>query len=187
MIQAISEAPFPSFVAAASLALLITSCSDKTDVEEPSPTTVDASTTVVTSALSELLERSSFALSRPVVQHHLYPRRRPQPTQRSTTEDGLAHRLPDHQHRPLGQVPHRQPDLASDETHRPLSLVRTKLQRLHIGETLVTALSPLAGVQLTRLVFTPPLIEKAKRASMLPAPSPRCEKSATSSTTAARS
>ena len=105
MIQAISEAPFPSFVAAASLALLITSCSDKTDVEEPSPTTVDASTTVVTSALSELLERSSFALSRPVVQHHLYPRRRPQPTQRSTTEDGLAIGCPITNIAPLAKSP----------------------------------------------------------------------------------
>jgi len=34
------------------------------------------------------------------------------------------------------------------------------LQRLHVGETKVTDLTPLRGLSLTRLVFTPSRIEK---------------------------
>jgi hypothetical protein len=43
-----------------------------------------------------------------------------------------------------------------------LSFVRKLpvLQRLHIGETLISDLSPLEGLNLTRLVFTPPSIRK---------------------------
>ena len=43
-----------------------------------------------------------------------------------------------------------------------LSFVRKLplIQRLHIGETLISDLTPLRGLNLTRLVFTPSQIEK---------------------------
>jgi len=48
-----------------------------------------------------------------------------------------------------------------------LSFVRKLpvLQRLHIGETLISDLSPLEGLNLTRLVFTPPSIRKGLSAA----------------------
>ena len=62
---------------------------------------------------------------------------------------------------PLGGLP-----LVSLTAHRTLvndlSFVRKLpvLQRLHIGETLIEDLSPLDGVRLTRLVFTPSRIKR---------------------------
>ncbi len=62
---------------------------------------------------------------------------------------------------PLGGLP-----LVSLTAHRTLvsdlSFVRKLpvLQRLHIGETLIEDLSPLEGVRLTRLVFTPSRIKR---------------------------
>ncbi|MCB1077911.1 MAG: hypothetical protein KDM64_08810, partial [Verrucomicrobiae bacterium] len=45
------------------------------------------------------------------------------------------------------------------ENLQPLATLRT-LQRLHIGETPVKDLTPIASLPLTRLVFTPSTVEK---------------------------
>lgn len=49
------------------------------------------------------------------------------------------------------------------ENLQPLATLRT-LQRLHVGETPVKDLTPVAGLPLTRLVFTPATIEKGVEA-----------------------